>query len=563
MQYIYHDKVWNSNLDNSNIFFTGLGGDSLTQTIQESNQFFNWRHDNKELMRLTANGELSLEILSASNINAFSNYVNLQYAPSNTLSNYLLGSAFVSYSNFANLQYAPSNVLSNYFNNTSFSSYSNFVNTQYVLSNQQSNFVLSDTFTTYSNNVNARYVLSNQQSNFVLSNTFSSYSNFVDTQYANSNTFATNSNALWTTLIATSNVAFPDRYWTINTSNVFTNSNVGIGTNTPQETLQVVGNVLCSNLLQRTAGDYIGNGWRWNGSTWSNYTTQGGFVLRNGGLGTFELYTGSNTLTRQMVCLPNGNFGINTNTPNFNLDINGSMNVASNINTSNIFVSNRIGIGGVPTPLAPIHLSNNPGNTRQLLLFSLSNNDNECFSLGVDTSNTSNLLRYQSCYGDHIFSVSQTATSSFDIMRVRSSGRVDITSNSLFVAGTPVVFGRNYFYGENLVTTSVANNTYSTKVTITQNFEAGNFMIMCYTELSITVAARFAQMSITLDGVEINVNESTTTNTAQWVSSQTMHKSTLTAGSHTIIMRFRRATFGTQTGTVNCRNTKLAIWRVE
>jgi hypothetical protein len=358
-------------------------------------------------------------------------------------------------------------------------------------------------------------------------------------------------------------VAFPDRYWTINTSNIFTNSNTGIGTNTPQESLQVVGNVLCSNLLQRTAGDYIGNGWRWNGVTWSNYTTQGGFVLRNGGLGTFELFTGSNTLTRQMVCLPNGNFGINTNTPNFNLDINGSMNVASNINTSNIFVSGSIGLGGVPAPLAPIHLSNNPGATRQLLLFSLSNNDNECFSLGVDSSNTSNLLRYQSCYGDHIFSVSQTATSSFDIMRVRSSGRVDITSNSLFVAGTPVVFGRNYFYGEDIVTTSVGNNTYSSKVTITQTFEAGNFMIISYAEYNCTTTGRWAQMSVTVDGVEVNATDVFLNQAGQWSSAQTMHQSILTAGSHTIIMRFRRVTYGTQNGTINSRNAKLAIWRAE
>jgi hypothetical protein len=59
-KYIYHDAAWSSNQDTSNVFFTGFVGNGNTQTIQESNQYFNWTHDNRDLMRLTADGNLNV-----------------------------------------------------------------------------------------------------------------------------------------------------------------------------------------------------------------------------------------------------------------------------------------------------------------------------------------------------------------------------------------------------------------------------------------------------------------------------------------------------------------------
>lgn len=73
-KFIYHDTQWSSNQNDSNTFFTGISGEAMTTTIQESNQFFLWTHDDKELMRLTAGANLAVQnalttkLLSLSNV---------------------------------------------------------------------------------------------------------------------------------------------------------------------------------------------------------------------------------------------------------------------------------------------------------------------------------------------------------------------------------------------------------------------------------------------------------------------------------------------------------------
>lgn len=73
-KFIYHDTQWTSNNNDSNTFFTGITGDVMTSTIQESNQFFLWTHDDKELMKLTSGANLTVQngiitsIMSMSNI---------------------------------------------------------------------------------------------------------------------------------------------------------------------------------------------------------------------------------------------------------------------------------------------------------------------------------------------------------------------------------------------------------------------------------------------------------------------------------------------------------------
>lgn len=58
VKFIYHDVPWNSNLNDSNTFFTGFYNGNQNQTIQESNQKFSWSHDATELMKLDATGNL-------------------------------------------------------------------------------------------------------------------------------------------------------------------------------------------------------------------------------------------------------------------------------------------------------------------------------------------------------------------------------------------------------------------------------------------------------------------------------------------------------------------------
>jgi hypothetical protein len=68
VKYIYHDKQWSSNYDNSNTYFTGFYGDTQNQTIQESNQNFTWNYDSSILMELSGDGNLDvLNTISASN----------------------------------------------------------------------------------------------------------------------------------------------------------------------------------------------------------------------------------------------------------------------------------------------------------------------------------------------------------------------------------------------------------------------------------------------------------------------------------------------------------------
>jgi hypothetical protein len=68
VKYIYHDKQWSSNYDNSNTYFTGFYGDTQNQTIQESNQNFTWNFDSSVLMELSGNGNLDvLNTITASN----------------------------------------------------------------------------------------------------------------------------------------------------------------------------------------------------------------------------------------------------------------------------------------------------------------------------------------------------------------------------------------------------------------------------------------------------------------------------------------------------------------
>lgn len=81
VKFIYHDTLWSSNQDTSNVFFTGFVGNGNTQTIQESNQFFNWTHDNNNLMKLTAEGNLNVsQSISTSNIQLSGNIVPTETA---------------------------------------------------------------------------------------------------------------------------------------------------------------------------------------------------------------------------------------------------------------------------------------------------------------------------------------------------------------------------------------------------------------------------------------------------------------------------------------------------
>jgi hypothetical protein len=282
--------------------------------------------------------------------NALGSYVlttvgNANYAPSNTLSNYVLTSA-------ANTNYAPSNALGSYVLTTA-------GNTNYAPSNTLSNYVLTSTANTnYApSNALGSYVLTTAgNTNYAPSNTLSNYvlTSAANTNYAPSNT----TSAISTTATAASNAAYTDRYWTISTSNVYTNSNVGIGKNNPSYTLDVNGTINATSVLV-------------NGSA----------ITASGGSAGFWSSNSSNMFTLS-------NVGIGKSNPSYTLDVNGTINATTVLmngsaitggsggsagfwssNSSNMFTYCNVGIG-TSNPSYPLHVVGSIFSTADVFAFS-------------------------------------------------------------------------------------------------------------------------------------------------------------------------------------------------
>jgi hypothetical protein len=156
--------------------------------------------------------------------------------------------------------------------------------------------------------LSSKYTLSNTHSNdfFALSNTFSNYSRLPN-------------------------------YWTMCNTYAFTGSNVGLGS-VPTEQLEVQNNVKAGAVVMGAAGCYFGLGWKWTGSAWSNYTTQGGGIIRNEGNGKIAISVGSNSLpSPTMTFVAGGLVGIGTSNPNasYKLEVNGGVNATTLYEGSN------------------------------------------------------------------------------------------------------------------------------------------------------------------------------------------------------------------------------------
>jgi hypothetical protein len=239
----------------------------------------------------------------------------------------------------------------------------------------------------------------------------------------------------------------------------------------------------------------------------------------------------------------------------------GSNFFGCNMSLSNMFLSSTLGVG-VQNPIAPVQLSNDPGTVRQMVLFSLSNNDHEYFGTGIGVSNSSNYVRYQACYGDHLFSASRTATTSYDLMRLGFSGRVDITSNALYVANKQVVFGRDYNFLEFLTARTTTVTTYSNVISSNITVEGGTYFLKLYGELRSGTAARWAQYAVFIDNAATPLFEPVgyITNVNQAFPINAFKSFTLTSGSHLFDVRFRRATTS-GAATITASNTRCVFWR--
>ena len=135
--------------------------------------------------------------------------------------------------------------------------------------------------------------------------------------------------------------------------NIFTTGgNVGIGITNPNSTLSVSGGIVAvgSNSIT-TQGLYL----QWNktgndGESW--IINQRGLGLTSTASIRFGKSDTNNNITEQMRIADNGNVGIGTLSPNFNLDVSGSFNATTSITTAVLYSINQTTTNGVFTNLS-------------------------------------------------------------------------------------------------------------------------------------------------------------------------------------------------------------------
>ncbi len=224
----------------------------------------------------------------------------------------------------------------------------------YASSNGQSNWNYASNTSSFASNAltsypttttaNAAYAASNGQSNWnYASNTANFASNalmsYSTTTTANNDYAASNGQSNWNYGSNTANWASNNaggRYWTSATSNVTTSSNVGIGTTSPTERLQVVnGDINIANGAGGGAGGALkfGTGAQSAFAEMASikgvlYTGNTTFSNLSGGM---IFYTRSNntssntTLAARMLIGQDGRVGIATSTPYYTLDVEGTL----------------------------------------------------------------------------------------------------------------------------------------------------------------------------------------------------------------------------------------------
>jgi hypothetical protein len=139
------------------------------------------------------------------------------------------------------------------------------------------------------------------------------------------------------------------------------------------------------------------------------------------------------------------------------------------------------------------------------------------------------------------------------------ASNVTVVNNNLIVGSQAVVAGRYYFEVLDATTTTNANTTYLTKITLTQTFEAGRYLIYAYAELSSGTAARNSEVIITVDGTTIVDGQIYHGIVNTFASYSAVDSYTLTAASHTILLQWRR---GTTAATISIKNAQIMIYRI-
>jgi Chaperone of endosialidase len=146
---------------------------------------------------------LSSKYHQISSLNAYSNWVDSQYAKSSYLGSYHTNTAFNAYSNWVSgnyltasslSPYATTSSLASYWSTTSHNSYSNWVDGVYAKSSSLSSYHTTSAFNTYSNWVSSTYATTSSLGsyattsslgNYTTTTSFSSFSNWASPQIGN------------------------------------------------------------------------------------------------------------------------------------------------------------------------------------------------------------------------------------------------------------------------------------------------------------------------------------------------------------------------------------------
>lgn len=137
-----------------------------------------------------------------------------------------------------------------------------------------------------------------------------------------------------------------------------------------------------------------------------------------------------------------------------------------------------------------------------------------------------------------------------------------IVGDTLQISSTGGGGSLTSYYSEQEAETTNATIAYVNKTTLTQVLAAGDYLIQWSYQAKNNTAARGFYVAMNVDGVDINVSnelQSRATAPIDYIISGGMRRMTMTAASHTFIIRFKCAAAGNITTIKNARISILKL----